>query len=60
MLTPIDLTQGVLEDLEAIKASDPDAWAAVIVFVEEAAVDEDLLSKCTHDQDVQLVSTRSA
>jgi hypothetical protein len=56
---PIDLTQGVLEDLRALRRDDPDAFAAVIVFIDEAAVDEALIWQCTDDQDLHLTSTRA-
>jgi mRNA-degrading endonuclease RelE of RelBE toxin-antitoxin system len=43
----IGVLPGALEDIRALKASDPAALAAVMTFLQEAEADPDLLTKFT-------------
>jgi hypothetical protein len=43
----IDLLSGAQTDLLALRRSDPEAFAAVVAFLEEAAVDDELIQKFT-------------
>ena len=54
----IDLLSGAQIDLRALRKSDPDAFAAVLAFLVEAAADDELIDKCTTYGNVQFNLTR--
>jgi hypothetical protein len=51
---PIDLLSGAQIDLLKLRRSDPNAFAAVLAFLAEAAADEKLIEKCTTYGNVHL------
>ena len=54
----IDLLPGAKVDLRSLRASNPDAFAAVMVFLEEAEADKDLIDKCTSYGNVHINAAR--
>jgi len=50
----IDLLPGAKTDLRALRESNPDAFAAVMAFLEEAEADESLIDKFTTYGNVQI------
>ena len=53
----IDILPGAQTDLRGLRKSDPDAFAAVLAFLVEAAADDGLISKCTTNGDIEIGST---
>jgi hypothetical protein len=51
---PIDLLSGAQIDLLKLRRSDPNAFAAVLAFLAEAAADKELIEKCTTFGNVHL------
>jgi hypothetical protein len=54
----IDLLPGAQTDLRAFRQSDPDALAAVMAFLQEAEVDDELIDKCTTTGNVRIGANR--
>jgi mRNA-degrading endonuclease RelE of RelBE toxin-antitoxin system len=54
----VDLLPGARTDLRALRQSDPDALAAVVAFIQEAEVDDELIEKCTTTGNVQIGANR--
>jgi len=46
-MAAVDLLPGAEADLSALRTSDPAAFATVVVFLQEAEADEELIDKCT-------------
>lgn len=55
---PIDVLPGAERDIEQLEATDPDALAAVLTFLDEAEADPQLEQKLTTVGDVQFENIR--
>jgi hypothetical protein len=50
----LDLLSGARQDLAALRPLNPDAYATVVAFLEEADADEELIDKCTSEGTVTI------
>lgn len=51
---PIDYLPGALDDIERLESSDPAALASVLIFLEEAEADPQLIDKFTTYGDIDI------
>ncbi len=54
MYTPIDLLPGAKHDLAKLSQDDPDAFAGIVVFLQEARADGRLIDKFTTHGNVEI------
>ena len=54
MYTQIDLLPGARRDLDRLRKEDPDAFAVIFTFLQEAGVDRTLIDKFTSHGDIEI------